>query len=170
MIVVLLINSAGLFCFYLVQRNEIRNNMFAWLKTGEADRFCTLLDLPVNAEGNIESRDFRWELNNREFVYNGGLYDVISIRINKGHASIRCVADKAEDHLIQKLRTAFEHQKEGKSRTATALLKFFSAFISVKNTVQVPSYEPSFMNPVPVYSFRCSCGVYEINTPPPEIG
>lgn len=144
--------------------------MFAWLKTGDADRYCTLFNLPVNTEGTIENSRFSWELPGKEFLYNNNLYDVVAIVVKNRHAIIRCVADKAEDRLLQKMQLAFTHQKDGKSRASTALLKFFSAFVSVKNTTQMQLYETLLPHPAILYSCYYPSGVSAINTPPPEIG
>ncbi len=170
MIVALLINSAGLLYFYLTQRNEIRTNMFAWLKTGEADKLCTVFDFPVNASGNIENNHFNWELSNKEFIYNDKLYDVITIAVNDGRASIRCIADNAEDHLLQKMQGIMSHQKDNKSPASASLLKFFSAFVSAKTLCQFHFYNST---PINRTTFYCCCytqGFYKINIPPPKMG
>ncbi len=169
MLVVLLINSAGLLCFYLAERNEIRNNMVTWLQTGKADKYCTLLEFPVTTAGQVESRDFQWELTNKEFIYKGNLYDVVSIRIENGKAHIRCVADKAEDHLIQKIRMALHNRKEDKTRNATFLMKFFSAFVVIGQHNDVLLGDLSHVCNTGINACHYPLGVSAIPTPPPEM-
>ena len=170
MIIVLFINSAGLLYFYLAQRNEIRTNMFAWLKTGEADKFCTVFDFPVNTSGNIESHHFNWELYNKEFIYKGKLYDVVTVVVNNGRVSIRCVADNAEDHLLRKMHVLMNPRKENKSPSSDSLLKFFSIFVSAKSTGQFQVYTFPIIHRAASYYCCYAQGFHRIQTPPPKMG
>ena len=169
MIIILLINSAGLLYFYLAQRNVIRTNMFAWLKTGEADKLCTVFDFPVNASGNIENNHFSWELTNKEFIYNDKLYDVVASVVNNGHVSIRCIADNTEDLLLEKMHVIMNHQKDNKSQSPDNLLKLFPVFISVKAPCQLHFYNFTIVHRTVFYCGCYTAGFYKINIPPPKM-
>src|SRR4029079_12891061 len=116
--------------FQVKQRN-IKEDMEEYLSK-ENIRNAVELRFSLN-----ELSRLKWE-NDKEFVYNGELYDVIKKKNVNGSLVIQCIKDKKETHLVDDyVKVSKETQGDASSKNkSTVLLKLITGiFIKVEQPV-----------------------------------
>lgn len=110
--------------------------------------------------------EFHWENRNKEFSYNGKLFDVISTKDTRLGLKIRCIADREEDNIVSSYLNRMDTTKNNKGWISFLKLKpiyFIPAGIFVPNPEIVQSNLVIILN-----SFIPSSPYLEIFSPPPK--
>ncbi|MFZ1676658.1 MAG: hypothetical protein WAT91_05265 [Saprospiraceae bacterium] len=81
------------YLLYKVERNNAFNQFISGNKILSSPRIQTILF--------TDQKTINWEKKNKEFLLNGKLYDVLSIKRNGRVMMITCIPDKKEDKIVE---------------------------------------------------------------------
>ena len=108
----------------------------------------------------------KWESDN-EFSFNGEMYDIIGKKTENGKVVIRCIGDKKETALVDKLKDNWR-ENERCNKIVNELFQLLQTLFhneeSEENTIK-ESTTNNFRFPLE----RLLCQVKKIPTPPPQL-
>jgi len=81
---------------------------------------------------NEEWSSLQWIEKDHEFIFEGKLYDIVSIQQQDGHMQIRCVEDEREASLFKtmgKLVTHDQSESNGEHTLILSVFKFLSTLV-----------------------------------------
>ena len=93
-LVAILFSQFGLFIYYTIDLQQIRNESQKELIAGLPDRYFVTLNLEENQSL------INWENEGVEFSLNGEMYDVAKIKNENGKTILYCMPDKKEEQLL----------------------------------------------------------------------
>ena len=161
----LFLNIVGYHFIFQIQQHNIKEDMEEYLSKSENILNATELKLPLNDISKLKWQD------EKEFTYNGELYDVIQQKKVNGELIIQCIKDKKETHLVNDYtKISKETQGDPSSKNkSTVLLKLITGiFIKAEQpVVSLPSFikKKNTNTLCDVLSFRSK----EILIPPPQV-
>jgi hypothetical protein len=166
LIVVIAIGNFGLFQLFLGQYRssiqfEIKNNIH---KTTDV--------IYINpSELYSDNSHIKWEDGNNEIVYDGNLYDIVSITSEKGKVRINAISDKKETDY----KLLYAQEQDQTNQASNSPIKLLKQFLSLKFTeievssLSVDSYYTDVtlsVSNADYLSFHD--GYYLMETPPPN--
>jgi len=116
------------------------------------------------------SKTIVWEDENKEVVYRGILYDIVSIKTIGTKVELIAVSDEQEMELKKQFASLYDINSRDTTKKPFNLLKNFFAlkYIAIKSTLNLKNPE-SFLKPIYTYpSFQTSQGFLFTETPPPN--
>ncbi|MBA3683327.1 MAG: hypothetical protein H0W73_19500 [Bacteroidetes bacterium] len=167
LLTIFLFNLCGYLIFFKAAQFKVRKEIKALLKKKVPEKDLHIISFSLKNIKNIE-----WEKKDKEFRYNGTMYDVVKWRKDKDSIFYYCINDHQETqlfaHLDELINKQIDNEKSPNGRAAKNLLKKFSVFkyISAENFAFVTTHNSetgSF-----IYSIYCFPVVMEIPTPPPN--
>ncbi len=170
MLCILVLNTTCPLYLYFNKRAEQKKSMFAWLKKTDAAAFCVSLGFNTNASGVVNDNDFAWETPQKEFIYQGCLYDVISTCVQNQKLYIQCIPDRQEDKLVAQMQNIMHKDKTDKSSPYQHLLKSFLALYVMKLSKPEPLQQSRHTIDHTIYTCYYPSGFSQLNTPPPKLG
>jgi hypothetical protein len=161
----LFLNIVGYHFIFQIQQHNIKEDMEEYLSKSENILNANELRLPLD-----EISKLKWQ-DEKEFAYNGELYDVIQQKKVNGELIIQCIKDKKETHLVNDYtKISKETQSDPSSKNkSTVLLKLITG-IFIKTEQPVVSL-PFYINkkyPTTLCD-AISSGTKEILIPPPQL-
>jgi hypothetical protein len=136
----MLIYTGGYQLISACYRLEIHAQMASFVKLQPADKTITHLSFKTN-KGKVQDDSFVWREENREFTYQGYMYDIISMVKTDTSIAIQCYFDKDETELEQNL----VHVEQDKNN-ANAGTKM--AFHKLATSVFLPSYKLALLHKI----------------------
>ncbi|MCX6234249.1 MAG: hypothetical protein NT175_05925 [Bacteroidetes bacterium] len=147
-------------CFRMMQqevRKEIRKEIRSRISKEDLTRIC----IPVNNKTAI-----RWIKENKEFVYNQDLYDIVSIEVKNDAIVYYCINDIKEKQLIRDFEKLSKN-KVNAPRSKTQLnLNFLLVFFFQSSENSLYDVPKEFRFP-DLFHFYTSA-IKDILSPPPE--
>ncbi len=160
-------NLCGYLVIFKAIQFNIRREIKATLKKKLPEK-----DLHIICFSLKQIKDIDWEENDREFRYNGIMYDVVKWKKANDYIIYYCINDDQETCLFAQLEELTSKQLEDDNssagQTAKNLFKVFSAveYISTKHfSIITPNISETESFTYFVYCFPV---VMEILTPPPN--
>lgn len=132
----LVLYMGGYHLVYALYRQELKNEMRAWLSVHDNEPIGDNFYFSLNGK-NITDDAFTWEEHDHEFSYHGELYDVVTIHYTENGVTIHALKDGRENELAKQL-AGLDHTKQEKN-SHKALLKFFPVCILPLLTEEAPA-------------------------------
>lgn len=140
--------------------------MHSYLQTHDDSRLGTYLVFRLTGN-KIKDPSFEWEETNREFSYQGEMYDVVSIKTTNDSIRICALKDGRENELGKQMAAIRRSRNNTGSHPVISLMKFFSACTVSDTGIVFSSYTGTVcyaLNPFPAIL----SGNAGILSPPPR--
>lgn len=163
----MLIYTGGYQLISACYRLEIHAQMANFIKLQPAEKNITQLSFKTN-KGKIQDDSFIWREENREFTYQGYMYDIISMVKTDTSITIQCYFDKNETELEQNLVQLEQHKNTANSGASLAFHKLISTvFLPIDNIAlfDIIDHKVSFFK---VYQEELLFRNSDITMPPPD--
>lgn len=118
-----------------------------------------------------DSKNITWEDDNKEIVFNGELFDIVSIENENGKVKINAISDKKESEY----KMSYAQNEDLKSSATNSPLKLLKQLINLKftqTTIHFNSFSETqqllFKNNTSSISFLINSGYKTLVVPPPN--
>jgi len=168
MSLILLFSSGGLFLTFIIKQTVIRSEIRNRIKSGLPKNSLTIIKKHKNeAEQNIL---LKW-LREKEFSYNGKMFDVVSREIHGDSVWYYCLLDEKETGLFSKMKL-LTHNELNNDKNFMGLLAKMHRYLA-QNFLNEISDKPIYIQDPKIvrftsYSFSVKIYVDSPDTPPPE--
>lgn len=158
------IGNFGLFSLFL---NQYKTNLQSQIQNNTSNVIDIIHINPSELYAN--NKNITWEDGNKEIIYKGILYDIVSIEVIKGKVSIKAISDNKE----QDYKMAYANTQEKNNTSSNAPLNLLKQFLSL-NFIETKSVSTLLIADVTItYSFNSfNCIIHEgyqtLETPPPN--
>lgn len=135
LLAILAFNIAGVYIVFKFQQSRIRREIKSQIKSGVSDEE---LHQFVFSEDELGAMD--WVRRNKEFVYEGKMYDIVYTEKDGGRIHFYCINDEEEEVLFAQLdilvTKQFGEEAKNTASPASKLIKLFNSlvYISPQNT------------------------------------
>ena len=164
----LFLNIIGYHFIFQMQQHQVKEDMKEYLSSSKDIQNAVELRFSLADASSISK--LKWE-EEKEFTYNGEMYDVIKKENANGELVIQCIKDKKETHLVNNYeKVSKETQGDPLSKNkSTGLLKLITGIFIY--TEQPVLSLPSFINNKneKILCDALSSGSKEILIPPPQL-
>jgi len=151
-------------CYLLSYKKEFKS----YLQKNKNQQAFTIINI-TPSELYTNSKKITWEDGNKEVLYNGTLYDIVSLKTKGTFIELSVVSDIQEMNLKKQFSLLFNLNSQSKTKEPFSLLKSFlalkclvnSSFYSFKNTES-----KSHLIHTPV-ALKLHAGYHLQETPPP---
>jgi hypothetical protein len=144
-------------------------DMKAWLRQNRESEYNTVFRFTA-ANGAIADPSVIWEEKGEEFLYQGSMYDVVSIEYANGKATVYCINDKEENKLsklAEELRQKHSKESTGaKSIFRKILITAFELQEETDSAIPVSIQKNKLIQELSQWDNP----VTDILSPPPEEG
>lgn len=168
LLLLLLLQLAGYFFIFAVQRYEIQYALKQQIKAGVPEAELMLLKIPRSLEE--KPNPIFQRLHDREFRYSGAMYDIVRRETHGDTTWYYCLSDEKETRLFANLdefvkREVSQHAKQ-KARLAKLLNFFGGGFVPAANKFFFASAAEEMV--ASNYFFKLKTWIGSPLTPPPE--
>jgi len=158
------LNVIGYHIVFYFQREEIKDEMKTLVRRGDNHNEKAFVFYLSDKE---ILQKLYWE-GNDEFSFNGQMYDVVEKKIEDGKIMIRCIADKKETALVNKLNDNCTENDKG-NKIVNELFQFLQTLFhnsKSEDRVRDELVKCKFHFPIERLLFQ----IKKIPTPPPQAG
>jgi hypothetical protein len=120
LIIILLFNVCGYFILFDVLQEKNHRDIKARINQGIREKELTVIEL-----NSINVSEIKWIEANKEFTWQGNMYDVVKFDIRNGTRCIYCINDTRERKLVRE----FEDQNDQAQKTRKLLTNFSLVFL-----------------------------------------
>ena len=155
----LLYFNTGASCLFAIE-------IFCAERSSLTDRESELVQLTFS-QANLDQGRVRI-INDKEIVYNGALYDIISIHRIKNHFIARIYRDEKEENILRRFQENLQNWLDGMAKHMLRVLKAFHIDIQVPSFhkfVFVSSYQRIFL---PISNRRWQQPIVAVLKAPPD--
>ncbi len=117
-----IIQSIGSLICFEIQKSTNRKQVEQKIKTEQIKHIQHFIF--------TKNEKINWELNSKEFKRNGKLYDVLTLKKEKGITSISCIADAVEDAIVLNFQKSKEGQKNKKENENYKKIKLITPLLT----------------------------------------
>jgi hypothetical protein len=132
----------------------------------------TLTNISINSnELYINSTLITWEDDNKEVIYKGILYDIVSIVKSEHKMILNAVSDKQEMELKKQFASVFDINSNTCTKHPFELLKNFFSLKYIVNNTSI-EFNNSILNrvfPNTYPAFQITNTITRLETPPPDV-
>ncbi len=139
------------------QKAAIKEKILNRLKENELQ----VISLTVNQQNIF------WEEEGKEFLFNGGLYDVVKIKKVNGEVILYCINDKTEKALIEKYGDITKHNSSPDKKAKLNLDNSINLFI-YQNEVATTDFPLLISNNFSPFNLSLPCNITDKISPPPK--
>ena len=164
--IVLSIGNFGIFSLFL---NQYKSNVQANINNKTSVVTDVIYINPYQLYS--DSKNITWEDNNKEIVYNGELYDIISIESENGKVKISAISDKKETEY----KIAYAQKEDVNNQSSNSPLKLLKQFFCLKcisiNKIDILKLESKinlFSEHTDSRCFILNNGYKSLEVPPPN--
>ena len=157
------LNITGYHIIFYLRQQEIKAEMREAIRMQTYREHETDFSFSIKDKHSMDQLD--WE-GDDEFSFNGEMYDVIEKRIENGKLVIRCIADKRETALLDKLKGLW-NQSEKSNKVADELFQLLQSLFHSSKTEELVFIKPSVYK-ISFISLALPSQVKQIPTPPPR--
>lgn len=144
----LLVKMGGYYAYLMIERENIREKI-----EREITQSIPKSALKCIIANPKNSAKIEWRRSEKEFKFEGELYDIVSVEIHNGTAYYFCVNDKTETLLEAKIDNLLEHQADHLPFSDHS--KHFLTLL----------LEPITIHQIPYYFFNYFAAEYQSNFP-----
>ncbi len=165
LVVLISVGNFGLFSLFL---NQYKTNLQSQIQNNSSSVIDIIRINPSELYAN--NKNISWEDDNKEIIYKGILYDVLSIECVKGKVSIKAISDSKE----QDYKMAYANTQEKNNTSSNSPLNLLKQFLSLNFTetklstsfltADVTTTTFSFKS----YNYLIHKGYKTLDTPPPN--
>lgn len=168
--ILITIFSIGSFFVYTCYLSSYQNAYQAYAKS-KKNNLLTSQILINPAQLYTNSKTISWEDDNKEVVINGVLYDVVSVKLQKGEVVLTVLSDKQEQEIKNQFASTYDVSSSKSSNSPIKLLKQFLAFKFVNNTATLGDFilNTNEINSNTKYTFCITSVFLSQETPPPNL-
>lgn len=131
----------GYHLFFSVHRHEIKKEIHAYLDANPGTGLGTYLSFRL-VNHQVEQDSFEWKDKKKEFLFQGEMFDVISVKESGDSIRIYALKDTREMDLEKQIAKINQSKHDKNETPYTAVLKFFSVFYFENTHSQ---YTPGFV-------------------------
>ena len=165
LVVLISVGNFGLFSLIL---NQYKTNLQSQIQNNASSVIDIIHINPSELYTN--NKNISWEDGNKEIVYKGALYDIVSIECVKGKVSIKAISDTKE----QDYKMVYANTQEKNNTSSNSPLNLLKQFLSLNFIETAPSavfvsYDDSNLK-TNYKHYSCSLvkGHCSLETPPPN--
>ncbi len=160
--------SAGSFFIYKAGLSIHRSEIKSYIKANQNKLDLTIIDINPS-ELYANSKTLKWEDENKEVIYNGELFDVVSISSEKGHVILKLLSDEQEKQIKDEYASVFSSSSNS-SNHPLKLLKQFLALKFLSNTSVSIDLSPALISVNILDPLTCnlSSAFIGCEVPPPD--
>lgn len=146
-------------------KKEFKSYVFKYKK----ESAFTIIDINLG-ELYINSIAITWEDDNKEVIYQGILYDIVSIEISVRKIRLTVVSDKQEMELKKQFASAYDINSNSTTKNPFDLLKNFFALKYIVNNSEIEFNNSiaNYVSPNTYLLFQIKTMVIYQETPPPD--
>lgn len=163
----LLVYASGTLVVYKYMVYQQKQSMKAFIKANPNNSLAVHIKFSKTDLSNGQV-NFEWVEDNKEFRFNGEMYDVVSNSTFNDSIQILAIKDKGENDLLQQYCSVMHHQSNKKASVSFLFKLLSSVFVFSNNDVSVVSFlntEKPFIN----LETKLSKVYTSIVTPPPQV-
>jgi len=157
-LILILLTSNGYYLYFKYLEHNIKHQIKQEIRKGLNEKDLSLIIVTFKNEDKII-----WTEKNKEFKYNGAMYDVVKSKIKNGKKYYYCINDKKENRLV----TSFLHNSKKRNKILLELKNVLSSkYFSNKFSIKIIRNKTDVYYPEKKQFYKT---VYlELNSPPPE--
>ena len=164
LVVVISIGNFGLFSLFL---NQYKTTLQAQIQNNTSSVIDIIHINPSELYAN--NTNISWEDDNKEIIYKGILYDIVSIEVIKGKVSIKAISDSKEQDYKMAYANTQEKNNTSSNSPLNLLKQFLSLnFIETKFVTTVPINDNILNSVYHSYHYMIHKGYQTLETPPPN--
>lgn len=167
--ILLFINSGGFIILFYQLQQHVKTEVLGSIRRGEY-RISEVTRFTINKKDLKQNiNGFVWE-NDKEFEYQGKLYDIIDISYKNKILILNCINDTTEEKLVKSFNDEVNQLASGKlnsSKIKTSLINLISQAL-LKNSSGFSLWQDSRRFPDNFVEKILLCES-KIPTPPPEL-
>ena len=167
--VIIIYNSFGYLCFLLPSKLLIKEFVHRAIEKEEMDP--SELSILIFNLHDLKSNkyDFEWEKLNKEFRFNGKMYDVEKSEIKGDSIYFKCYYDHKENILEEIMALYFYNNKKDKTHNISNHLLFFGLYSeSIKDNKLIQNNAAANIRPLKTED-RIMDHIKDVLTPPPQL-
>ena len=168
--ILIVVFSVGSFFIHQVYLNKYKQEFRSYLFSNKKETAFTNITIHKN-QLYKNSSSIMWEDDNQEIVYQGVLYDIISIKQFGVYVRLSVVSDKQEMELKNQFAALFNSSSNNnKTKAPLELLKNFFAFKYIVNNslMEFKNSTIKRCSPNTKLLFQITEVVIQQETPPPD--
>lgn len=167
--VLISIFSVGSYFLHLIYLGNYKQDFKEYILKNKKETAFTIININSN-ELYTNSSTITWEDDNKEVVYKGILYDILSLEKSGSIITLKVVSDKQEVELKKQFASIFNVNSNKSTKGPFNLLKNFFSLKYVVNNIFIEFNNPtlncvSFNTPL---TFHLTNMVIHQETPPPD--
>jgi Tfp pilus assembly protein PilV len=164
LVVLISVGNFGLFSLFL---NQYKTNLQSQIQHNTSSVIDIIHINPSELYAN--NKNISWEDGNKEIIYKGTLYDIVSIECVKGKVSIKAVSDSKEQDYKMVYANTQEKNNTSSNSPLNLLKQFLSLnFIETKAVTTVPINSSLLTSTYHPYNYIIHKGYQTLETPPPN--
>ncbi len=118
----------GYHLWYVLYKVHLKTEMKGFIVAHPDTRAACHFQWNVDADGNIDQPSFSWEEKNKEFTYNGLLYDAVHIQYSGTAVTICCLPDNAENNAELQHFALQKNKQDAGKQNRLSFSQVFSFF------------------------------------------
>jgi hypothetical protein len=159
MFMILFVNSAGFYVYYVVQLQQIHAEMRERLRYLPDDE----LELFVLSTKKYQDS----KVDENELKLGGKMYDIARVKLKDDLVFVYCVHDKKEDNLLTLIGTIVSEPLEDRSDIPVTVMNFIS-LIFLSESYHYQSWKQADVDSDSLYLFSIQLHTPRIDCPPPR--
>jgi hypothetical protein len=155
---IFLFDLGGYYVWFCIWQNNMQKEIRKEIRKGLKDEDLTLIIISVDEESGIS-----WIEQNKEFRYQGDMYDVVKISQQNQEKYYYCIRDIKEKQLI----ASYNKNNHSRSESGKRIKQFKYQYIPQNNSPADLVYPVAFaITEIPA---NYKSNITEINSPPPKM-
>jgi hypothetical protein len=159
--------SAGSFFIYKSFLSSYKSDMRTYIKTHKKNLTTSVISI-LPSELYVNTKTITWEDNNKEIIYEGNLYDVISISSENQKMLITITSDQAEEDIQKQFAAAYDFNTQSSGNPLKLLKQFLGLKFLSDTFFDFNPFDSLFSSQnYSIYAAHFKAVFLSIETPPP---
>ncbi|NVN93848.1 MAG: hypothetical protein HXX18_01055 [Bacteroidetes bacterium] len=155
---IILFHLGGYYIWYSVLQYASHREIKQEIRRGLKDKDLVLIEISDNNKSSVN-----WKENDKEFAFNGEMYDVVSIKKLKNKVQYYCINDHREEKLIAEFKKNHNSEKQTDKKIRTEFnVQFFAQLFVIENY----KYATKIRYPNLIFLYKSNN--LDIHSPPPK--
>ncbi len=131
-LLILSIFSCGSYLLYKSYLSSYKSNFRAYVNANEKNVNSSVIHISPS-DLYINSNRIIWEDENKEIIFDGILYDIVSMKNEGGKVILTVISDEQEEEIKKEFSENFKGNADSKTNNSFKLLKQFLALKYISN-------------------------------------
>jgi hypothetical protein len=154
---ILAFNVCGYYIYFNLAQDNIRREIRARIREGSKEKDLTVIEISGDSANEI-----RWIKPNKEFTYQGNMYDVVKIKQRNGRKAYYCINDTKENKLIADFSRKCESNQKARKLVSSFSQNYVFQPESLFHINETSNHDFTIL------SFDIRSKIKEVCVPPPK--